>query len=293
MPLSLRTERALARSEKNHKLPVNRLPPEVLQVVFSEEAEYSWGYYARLFRLRNVCKYWMEVVDSTPGLWRLISSIHLPELQSMILRNSKTQTLLVEYNERILENDPSGAEKMEAFASLMRPTAFRWRKLDYYPALNSTSVAWMLSLPFHNLHHLVIDGDTWNRYDQQIDAVGLQTLRVTRGLLNWLSLSGLTLLKLDETDITLNELVAVLSASPNLDYLSLVETSLELGAEDAQNSSPNKILLPRLNHLDVYQFSVGSLSLLLDRIEAPSLGYFSIEGGYTADEEPEDCTRLF
>ncbi|KAG9035407.1 hypothetical protein FS837_001929, partial [Tulasnella sp. UAMH 9824] len=227
MPLSLRAERALECSEKNQNLPFNSLPPEVLQAVFSEEAESSCRYYARLFRMRNVCKYWMERIDSTPGLWRFISSIYHPELQAMVLRNSKTQTLLVEYTERILENDPSGQKKMQAFASLMRPTASRWHTLNYDPALNS------------------------------------------------------------KADITLDELVTVLNSSPSLGYLSLVETSFGPGAEDAQNSFPNKISLPQLNHLDVYQLSVEPLSLLLDRIEAPSLGYFSIEGGYTVDENPK------
>ncbi|KAG8929974.1 hypothetical protein FRC01_003451 [Tulasnella sp. 417] len=292
---SLQAEReawsAQALSEHHQTLAIKNLPQEVLEVMFSEEAASPWGDYQPLFCLRAVCKDWMEIIDSTPDLWRAIKSIFHPEFQAMILRNSRKRTLFVTYDERLWTTDPSGEEKMEAFASLMRPTADRWRELKYYPVWNSKSAGWMLSLPFHNLHRLDVQGDGLIAHRQPLDAPKLQTLAVTHGSLQWRSFSGLISLILEQTDATLNDFVAVLQASPGLYYLSLKKTWLKLEAEDPQDAAISKILLPKLHHLFVYRSSARSLSLLLDRIEAPDLGHFSITQRYKYD--PEDCTRLF
>ncbi|KAG9028007.1 hypothetical protein FS837_004017, partial [Tulasnella sp. UAMH 9824] len=120
--------------EKNQNSPIKNLPPEVFEVIFGEDDGFywPWGRYQRLFQLRKVCKYWMEIIDSTSGLWTSIRSYLHPEVQAMIIRNSKKQPLFVQYDERIWERVSTGEEKMEAFATLMKPTTSRWQELEYY-----------------------------------------------------------------------------------------------------------------------------------------------------------------
>ncbi|KAG8929973.1 hypothetical protein FRC01_003450, partial [Tulasnella sp. 417] len=272
-------------------MPIHNLPREVLEMIFSEEAGFGRSYYHRLFRLRSVCKYWMEIIDSTTELWRQIRLILHPELQAMILRNSRDRTLFVEYDERIWPMDSSRQAKMAAFASLIEPTTSRWKELQYGPASDSSNDTWILSRSFPNLHSLSIVEYTWKDPHRRLDAPKLQRLSVDYGSLNWKSLSGLTYLDLNHTNATLGEFVAVLQASPQLSFLAVQKTQLRFEQEDLQTAAVSKISLPQLHSFYACGSKAQSLSLLLDWIVAPPLRNFHIREQYKKDSE--DCTRLF
>ncbi|KAG8919696.1 hypothetical protein FRC00_011010, partial [Tulasnella sp. 408] len=111
------TEAALERSRLNRQLPINTLPPEVLHVVFLPVTGSVQPYYKPLLSFRRVCRYWKEVIDSTPELWTRISSLFHPKLQAMIVQNSKNQHLDVEYEDGDNWNtDPEKEAKLAAFA---------------------------------------------------------------------------------------------------------------------------------------------------------------------------------
>ncbi|KIO23656.1 hypothetical protein M407DRAFT_214159 [Tulasnella calospora MUT 4182] len=122
------TRTALELVQYNQRRHINSLPPEILHVVFLPVRRFDREYYTCLFTSRMVCKYWMEVIDSTPKLWNSISSRLDPELQAMIMQNSRNRLLVVEYNETVWDSRDRQREKKKAvFESLMKPSASRWQ----------------------------------------------------------------------------------------------------------------------------------------------------------------------
>lgn len=283
---SLCAESTMEIYEQNQKLSIKNLPPEVFEVVFGEDAGFCWGHHGRLFRLRNVCRYWTEVIDSTPGLWRPIRSILYPELQAMIMRNSKKQPPLVEYDERIWERVPMGEERWKhlnlAWSQLLLGdrnwiTVRSGRKVTNgsYPSLSITS-------------DIYDSTEIIGRNKDTMDTPKLSHLSVCCWSLNWQAFSGLQKLFLDSTNPTLNELMAMLQGSPGLRFLGLDKTWLPVKTEGIPII--NKIFLLRLHYLRILRSSAQSLSMLLDSIEAPSLSYFIVEQRYKSN--PEDRTAL-
>ncbi|KIO33421.1 hypothetical protein M407DRAFT_17684 [Tulasnella calospora MUT 4182] len=105
-----------------------------------------------------------------------------------------------------------------------------------------------------------------------------------------MSLSGLRTLTLNSTCPTFHEFVAILQASPDLQFLSLKKTWLETGLESPPNSFNTKVFLPRLRGLHIYEASAYQNPFLLDRIEALSLETFEVTARY--QRIPEDFTQL-
>ncbi|KAG8960653.1 hypothetical protein FRC00_014459 [Tulasnella sp. 408] len=251
--------------------PIHSLPPEVLHLVFLQFA----GYYRHLLRFRLVCKYWAEVINSTPELWILISSQFHPELQAMIIQNSRDHFLQVDYDETWWEGDPENKDRLAAFARLIEPSASRWQTLAYCRMGGSESGTWPLSLPLHNLERIEINGSTWNAQRPTLDAPKLSQVDIRLPSVNLRALCGLQSLSLKATNSTLDELMTILRASPGLYHLSLTRTLLEDGTERLPSSYTRKIRLSRLCYLHISGALAESSSFLLNWIEAPSLEMFN------------------
>ncbi|KAG8960651.1 hypothetical protein FRC00_014457 [Tulasnella sp. 408] len=270
-PATHETKAALEPSHHSQRPPIYGLPPEVLHLVFLPGAGFYHGHYTQLFRSRMACKYWAEVIDSTPELWKFISNRFHPELQAMIIRNSGNQLLDMVYDETCWKGDPEKEDKMAAFAYLMKPSATRWRTLAYCQADDSEGDTWPLSLPLYNLKRIHIDGLAWSDERPTLDAPKLRYVDIRRCSVNLGSLSGLQILILEFTSSTLNELMDILRASPGLQELSLNQMILEIGTEGLPNPHMSKIHLPQLRNLYISGALAESSSFLLDRIEAPNL----------------------
>ncbi|KIO15617.1 hypothetical protein M407DRAFT_34795, partial [Tulasnella calospora MUT 4182] len=281
--------KAIRGHTQQNQLTINSLPPEVLCDIFLPVAGFYLGHYTRLLPLRVVCKYWKEVIDSTPGLWMAIKLELHPELQAMILRNSRNHPLNVLWDETTWNNDPAKKAKIAAFSTLMEPSASRWQSLNYRRGLTSESDIWILALPLHNVQVIEIDAPSWSYRCHTLDAPKLSYVNVTRFYLNWRSLSGLQVLILNLTNPTLNELMAMLQASPELNHLSLENTWLQVESED-QAPTPSKVFLPHLTCLRISRASTQSICLLLDSMETSNLQGFAVAVQYHV--EPEDCTPL-
>ncbi|KIO23654.1 hypothetical protein M407DRAFT_26857 [Tulasnella calospora MUT 4182] len=237
-----------------------------------------------------VCRYWMEVIDSTPELWSMISSRFHPELQARIIQNSRNQLLVVEHDEDVWHPFSGGEEKAAAFESLVEPSASRWQLLEYRWSGYSWSGVCILSLPLHNLKRLKFEGRSWMDQTLTLDAPKLSHVEVHRYFLNWRSLSGLQVLILESTNPTFNELMVILQASPGLWCLSLKRTLLGIGVGGPPDHYTSKICLPQLRTLHIYKALADYISLMLDWIEAPSLETLDITAQYLS--YPEHCNRL-
>ncbi|KAG8915539.1 hypothetical protein FRC01_003625, partial [Tulasnella sp. 417] len=281
-------KRALECFIRNQKLPVNSLPPELLHAVVRHVGGFYLGQYTQLLGLRVVCKYWKDVIDSTPELWMAIKTQLHPELQAMIIRNSRNQRLSVWYDETVRKNDPAGEVKMATFSSLVEPLASRWEWLTYLQDPRSESASRILSLPLHHLRRIDVLRLGWPGRQHPFDAPQLSYVNINRFSLNWRSLSGLQVLILKATNIALNELMAVLHASPDLRDLSLQQLGLEVRSADALTSS--KIILPHLSSLKFYRNPTQQICLLLDSMETSSLQTFVVAEPYRI--ESEICNSL-
>lgn len=287
-----KTRTALELVEYNRRPHINSLPPEVLHSVFLPVGGFDQRYYyTRLLCFRMVCRYWIEVIDSTPELWNSTSSQLHPDLQGMIIQNSRNQLLDVEYDGRAWDIDPERMMKrVAAFASLMKASVSRWQTLKYGPA-HSESDAQILSLPMHNLKRIEIDGPTWRDQCPTLDAPKLSYVYVRHCSLNWSSLSGLQVLILNTTDLSLNRLMVILKASPGLCSLQLEKTSLNVGPNGFPNSFAENIFLRQLRALRIAGASAESVPFLLDWIEMPSLEVLRVLVEERTD--PEDYTQLY
>ncbi|KAG9022945.1 hypothetical protein FS837_006076, partial [Tulasnella sp. UAMH 9824] len=85
------------RRRHNDNLPIHRLPPELLCGVFKYFRKKTA--YRGLFAVRSVCKYWQEIIDSSPELWTFVSLTHNDNLLDMILQKSKNSLLSIEYDD--------------------------------------------------------------------------------------------------------------------------------------------------------------------------------------------------
>ncbi|KAG8960654.1 hypothetical protein FRC00_014460 [Tulasnella sp. 408] len=270
LPANYETKTELDLFHHSQPPPIHTLPPELLHLVLLPFA----GDYRRLLRFRLVCKYWVEVINSTPGLWIFVSNQFHPEFQAMVIRNSGNHLLEVEYDATWWEEDPESKEKSAAFSRLIEPSASRWQALTYYRTEDSESGTWPLSLPLHNLKRIEIDGSTWNAQRPTLDAPKLSHVDVRLPSVNLRSLCGLQSLTLESTNSTLDELMTILRVSPGLHTLSLTRTLLENGTEGLPSPYTNKIHLPRLRYLYISGALAESSSFLLNWIEAPSLEVF-------------------
>ncbi|KAG8909052.1 hypothetical protein FRC01_007174 [Tulasnella sp. 417] len=217
----------------------------------------------------------MEVIDSTPELWTSISDRLRLELQTMIIQKSRHHLLDVVYGGSVLGRDPEWVQRIGAFELLMEPEASRWQALEYY-RISQRMDNWLMPLPLHSLRSIQVTASTSDDECPALDAPKLSHVVGNTCTFNRISLSGLYVLILYDTNLALNRLMVILRASPGLQELSLQKAPLTVEDEGFLNSFTNKVALPQLRALHVDRAYVQSTSFLLDWIEAPGLETFKV-----------------
>ncbi|KAG8928738.1 hypothetical protein FRC01_005414 [Tulasnella sp. 417] len=271
-----------------------QLPPEILEHVLCEAAPSNWyhrKYYTSLFRIREVCRRWMDIVDGAPSLWTSVWLEFNLRLVSMILVKSKTQLLSIWYDDQTFAGyDSLPEDHIMSFIDLIGPSANRWEFFDYR-ASSYAEHGRVLGLPLDNLHtlNILLSGNI--TYSTALRAPKLKFLDVHRCSLNWHSIASLRGLRIDQNTNgpDLGELIAVLRASPDLQWL-WVSRNWPMTATVHSDSQypPAPIFLPKLRGMSFSKLPVVSLSILLDLIEAPSLRTFGHRMTYkwTSDDFP-------
>ncbi|KAG8920140.1 hypothetical protein FRC00_010433, partial [Tulasnella sp. 408] len=228
------------------------LPPEILGPVLSEAPASSWynpRYYSSLFKIRSVCKQWMDIVNANPGLWTSIWLASNLNLVKLILIRSKTQLLSVWYDDGLFAGSVSLPEShISSFLDLVSSSSRRWKFLDYRASYYAQHER-MLGLPFDELGELNILLSGNIAYTSTLTAPRLKSIDVHRCSLNWHSISGLRSLAIDQNTEgpDFDELIAVLRASPDLERLQ-VERNWPMTAPVQPESSQTlpHIFLPKL-----------------------------------------------
>ncbi|KAG8930125.1 hypothetical protein FRC00_001264 [Tulasnella sp. 408] len=195
----------------------------------------------------------------------------------MILVKSKTEPLSIWYDDKTFAGyDSLPEDHITSFVDLVGPSSNRWRALEYR-ASSSAVHERVLGLPLGNLHRLTILLSGNITYSPALNAPKLTFIHVQRCSLNWLSISGLRFLNIDQNTYgpDLGELVAVLRASPDLEWLWVMRNwpmESTFRSDSLHHLPP--IFLPKLRGMSFSKLPVAPLSILLDLIEAPNLQCF-------------------
>ncbi|KAG8930126.1 hypothetical protein FRC00_001265 [Tulasnella sp. 408] len=270
-------------------LNIHHLPPEIFALIIIKDCDQRS--YKELFSIRSVCKFWLEVVDETPQLWTTLSLSYCDNLLSLILKNSKSLPLYVQYDDDSCWGSgfqPVPKEKITAFLNRTASSFGRWERLRYVASPESNHKK-ILGLPLHNLQRLTIALGGNIAYTPPLDAPNLKDLHVHRCSLNWGSITKLRSLDIDQNTEgpTVEAIKNVLKASPDIEILRIARNWPR--RDIIVDSCP--IYLPKLRLIYLSKVSVQNYSHLLNVIVAPNLRTFYYH--YTNKWGSEDFTPIF
>ncbi|KIO33415.1 hypothetical protein M407DRAFT_17681 [Tulasnella calospora MUT 4182] len=282
------------RYRHNDDLPVHHLPPELLCSVF--KYFHRKRAYRGLFIIRSVCKYWLEIVDSSPELWTFISLTHNDNLLDMILQKSKNNLLSIEYDDGRNSFTPEvPREKTTAFLERVIPLVGRWESLHFA----GTDHDRVLGLPLQSLETLVISSLLHRTHHAEpLHAPRLRYLDLWGISINWESLSDLCAITINwpAQSPAINQVYLMFNACPRLNVFAIEGRRMsDSGISDLPSA---QVFLPHLQYLLLFDVSVASYSRLLSLIDAPNLRRLVVFRGfspYMDDPDPmfEPAARFF
>ncbi|KAG8947738.1 hypothetical protein FRC04_010512 [Tulasnella sp. 424] len=270
----------------NNRAPIHCLPPELLSIIIQEV--HSGQSYRMLFAIRFVCSLWMKFIDSSPEFWCSISLEHKPNLLMMLLRNSKSRPLSVQYSpDRIYEEE----EQITDFFQLVTPSIGRWKTLEYSRYWSPFDER-IISLLLQNLETLIVDLGgipTPVHYNGFLDAPKLQQIKFNSFTLDWRTIPNLRVVELSGIDIGLlvDHLHLLFKASPSLESLDIRADFLFSTNRNLSDLPQTPNLLPKLQRIFVCQLQPGPCSRLLDLIDCPNLRHFYFLASHKPDPGSE------
>ncbi|KAG9046292.1 hypothetical protein FS837_004689 [Tulasnella sp. UAMH 9824] len=276
---------ALVRRKRNTFAPVNALPPELLvtifEIVIHSECVQFWSNHQALVL---VCHHWNHLFSNTPSLWTKIKGS--AETSNVIitraLEMSQDSPLDVDYD----GTDGSRAlDRQHAFLSTIFPHTHRWRKatLSIYEAAQALEPMTTLSAPLlESLFLWACDDPAWAR-DEPLDIFGgrppprLQELTLNipvpwnpKTLCN---LKALRIMSIEHLTPSLDQLFAILPASPGLETLSINNVTFSGGASAP---IPNPLHMPTLQKLSLILIPPVIINRILAAIRAPKCKFGSL-----------------
>lgn len=268
----------------NNPPPIHRLPLELLSTIIQEV--HSGQSYRMLFAIRFVCSLWMKFIDSSPEFWCSISLEHKPNLLMILLQNSKSMPLSVQYSPDQIDEEE---EQITDFLQLVAPSTGRWKTLEYRshsPAFDERIV----SLPLRNLETLVVEVrgmPTPVHYNGFLDAPKLQHIKFKSFTLDWRTIPNLRVVELSGIDIGLlmNHLHLLFKASPSLESLDIKADFPSTTDRNLSDLPQTPTLLPKLQRLIVWQLESGPRSRLLNLIDCPNVRHFFATSIFDSDSE--------
>ncbi|KAG8906820.1 hypothetical protein FRC01_007890, partial [Tulasnella sp. 417] len=274
--------------KRNSFAPINALPLELLVTIFKitvgDEESRRWSIHERLLL---VCHDWNHVVNNTPSLWTRIR-------KTIVSPNAKVIHALQKYQDSPLEIecDLTG-EMMEtvggnAFLNAIFPHAHRWRKAT--SRLEDTvALEPMTSLSAPLLESLSLFTSRWSprERNKSLDIFGgrppprLQEVSLRSVCVTWSPTTLCNLKTLEIQDIrylgpSFSQLCAVLSASPNLETLSIRDVWF---SDDTSTPPQIPIHMPNLSELLLSDIQQRITEGLLAAFRAPKckFGKFSAQ----------------
>ncbi|KAG9044967.1 hypothetical protein FS837_007230 [Tulasnella sp. UAMH 9824] len=277
---------ALVCRKRNTFAPVNALPLELLVTIFTivtdSEPVQVWSDRETLML---VCHHWNQLLNNTPTLWTKIQkSAEISDaIITRALEMSKDAPLEIDYGGTVGRR--AAQERQQAFLSIIFPHANRWRKavLGIHGAVQALEPMTSLSAPLLESLSLWAIDPAWAG-DKPLDIFGgrppprLRELSLNRIPVPWspktlCNLKALKITSIDQLAPSLDQLFAILPASPGLESLSIVDVTFSGGASA---SIPNPIHMPTLGKLSLEVISPAITNRILAAIHAPDCKFGSL-----------------
>ncbi|KAG9048520.1 hypothetical protein FS837_012710 [Tulasnella sp. UAMH 9824] len=273
-----------ARRHRNALQPVNKLPAEVLSVIFHQSLTTVsvHNHFTSLFVIARVSARWKFVVDSTPSLWSFISSTYPASQVERALQMSARTPISVACSfigDALTSTSKYGSRD---FLQKMQSTGRQWDELSLHlPSIGHLRK--VLEAPAPYVRKLDIEvaypsSDSVNIFGGRRGV--LEDVKLTTARIEWDSeaLTGLRRLQLDyregdEAGPTLTEILWLLQRSPRLRSFSWSGRSLQ---DSPDSVMVDTITLPYLSSLSLRGITVPGASKVLASIHAPSCHHLTL-----------------
>lgn len=287
------------RRERNRLAPVAKLPPELLIRIVEIAAD---GAEARslftLSRLRIVCSSWDEVIMETPSLWAHVTynPMDPPRAVRSALQRSRDAPL------RITCKADSPSRRyglyLAHFVHEVGQHGQRWKWaefcLDNRDSSAVTEITKVVSDTIPQIQHFRLSILSFENPSPTptVDlfggnASGLDELYLLGVNIPWTSpiLSGLRVLtlyipRLGPNNPTIDDVIQILSRSPDIEYLSLRFPAPGGADEHRFSADAGMTVLPALTKATLNFKAVASMRSFITRIHAPSCTSLTVTCSY-------------
>ncbi|KAG8945862.1 hypothetical protein FRC04_012222 [Tulasnella sp. 424] len=262
-----------AARDHNSRHPIHQLPVELLATILKDSIYYApfSNYHIRLNGLLQVAWHWRVIIQTTPSMWSVVSSINPAAAITTAIEKSKMSLLDIHMSRsgahRVPRYKPSLSN--DAFLDLVSPLISQWR--SFHLDLRSLKpILTRLQDPAPNLEEMALERHLFD--PQQIgdvilfagSAPRLQHVSLNGIPFHWCSalLRGLKSLALEQMDMPWTDLPHVLCQCPGLAHLSLVWLCRNFPI-DLEPSSLPQITLVHLLHVRLDNIPVVIASCIL------------------------------
>ena len=293
----------------NDTLPVNRIPPEVLSIVFEMFVHLWYGFDWNCNRgdgwmwdktlswhkpaITQVCSRWRNIAIGTPSLWRAVYSEFSPVVNAILLARSRQTPIIAIFCGPPYSSWDKGVFSWRKVREELLPVAAESHRLECLQLRCSScklnELSSFFSSPAPTLKYLDLslynadppiedDYDNLSRVLTDIfanHAPNLRVLRLEYVLLPWSSpLFGphLTELKIDHMTHqwpSVQEFVAILTRCPSLETIALSELARVPKSTVQLLSTLPKVRMNGLKSLVLRRGDGFSLGVVLGHLQAP------------------------
>ncbi|KAG8959416.1 hypothetical protein FRC00_001636 [Tulasnella sp. 408] len=205
---------------QNAQTPISRLPLELFLEIIVHAINWMYWSIRQLQLLATVSTHWREVILSSPQCWAVLNGSHEPREWRLILARNPA---------RLIDVRCSGG-RIEEFVPLALAAAPRTSALTLWVNDKNELVEKMFGVPFPALRYLLVSNGAM---DQKVipslgEGVHLRHLELYKTSMRWdeprlANLSTLCLSSLWGGYPTVSQLYTILSCSPNLERLHLLD----------------------------------------------------------------------
>ncbi|KAG8946557.1 hypothetical protein FRC04_011615 [Tulasnella sp. 424] len=277
--------RSAPKVTQEHLPPIHRIPYETLLYIIDIYTQDSACPVQDLSGLTLVCKRWHAIVEDASFLWGRIDASEGLALVRKGLRMAKGAALYITYIQRQSKTDES------AFFKAIGARSDQWRSLVVNARQGKHCAAILETTISPRLEKLHLSGDPslWGRSDDEplilfggaaappsLKDVHLEDIPIA---MTPLKLACLRSLHLGEIyNLSISELLRILSDSPALETLTLASTEEDLVPDTAPNLPPDwTIQLPSLSRLFLIYLSDALAHFFLSALTAPHLQKLHVE----------------
>ncbi|KAG8927449.1 hypothetical protein FRC03_009256 [Tulasnella sp. 419] len=265
---------------RNHFLPINRLPPEILAIIFQYvqggEADDDVAMIA-VMRVAKVCYRWWSIATSNAQLWTIITSFFPLTLIESIISRSKDVPLRISLYGR---GDYPNAEQI---FDLIQPHIARWKSLHIisktYDELFRQRVgdAWMPCLEEFIGYAFDVPAAVLYKAPR-LQSLMIDQFKFPSEAPSFSALRIFEFAAFGEEDFSSIQWQSLLSAAPQLEHIHATSPSNFLEVEPV--ASPFHVELRNLKTIILEHIPLTVASALLRSISVPQGTYPRVEAQY-------------